>query len=369
MGGALAIAPLFANLFLVPDALTPAAMAVYGAILLTWFFAVGASIGSFLNVVALRVPRGEGIVRPGSHCPFCKDAIKRRDNLPILGWLLLRGRCRTCGARIPARYVLVEALVGAVFVSLAVAELYFEGTASGAGAGAPRYPSPWWLWTARPESLPLFLYHALLLSLLVLLTLFAQREARVPHQVVLGGLIAGWIAALVWPPLRPVSFLFPFLDSSVDRWPATLWWARGAIDGIAGFAVGLPLGGLLDELAAGPAQTPRADDRADVARGGAALVGMYLGWQAVLSVFAIGTVLAVLAKGSRGIQSTLEGTGAAPLVFLASWIHLVTWASIVRQPWWPGSGRTPGLVLAAIVVVAAAARRFAAKSASGRRRE
>ena len=70
----------------------------------------GLAFGSFLNVVAYRLPRGESLVRPRSRCPHCGAAVRPRDNVPVLGWLLLRGRCRDCHAPISARYPLVEAL-------------------------------------------------------------------------------------------------------------------------------------------------------------------------------------------------------------------------------------------------------------------
>ncbi len=70
----------------------------------------GALAGSFLNVVAYRLPRHESLVFPGSHCPNCGTAIKPYDNVPVLGWLLLRGHCRSCRAAISPRYPLVEAL-------------------------------------------------------------------------------------------------------------------------------------------------------------------------------------------------------------------------------------------------------------------
>jgi leader peptidase (prepilin peptidase) / N-methyltransferase len=79
-----------------------------------WSFAVGAAVGSFLNVVIARVPRGESIVRPASRCPTCRTPISWRDNVPILSWFLLRGRCRTCATRISWRYPAVEALGGVV---------------------------------------------------------------------------------------------------------------------------------------------------------------------------------------------------------------------------------------------------------------
>lgn len=80
----------------------------------------GLIIGSFLNVVIWRVPRGESIVRPPSHCPGCDGEIAPRDNLPVLSWLLLRGRCRRCGTRVSARYPAVELLTGALFAGLAL---------------------------------------------------------------------------------------------------------------------------------------------------------------------------------------------------------------------------------------------------------
>jgi leader peptidase (prepilin peptidase)/N-methyltransferase len=83
---------------------------------------LGATVGSFLNVVAYRLPRRESLVRPGSRCPGCGTAIKTYDNLPVFGWLLLRGRCRTCKTRISPRYPLVEALTAAIAVTVVLAK-------------------------------------------------------------------------------------------------------------------------------------------------------------------------------------------------------------------------------------------------------
>lgn len=75
----------------------------------------GLLIGSFLNVVVWRVPRGESIVHPPSACPRCGHRIRARDNVPVVSWLRLRGRCRDCGAPISRRYPLVEATTGVTF--------------------------------------------------------------------------------------------------------------------------------------------------------------------------------------------------------------------------------------------------------------
>src|SRR3954469_2530600 len=82
---------------------------------------LGAVIGSFLNVVIHRVPQGKSIVRPRSRCPGCDTEIRARDNVPVLSWLLLHGRCRDCGSRISGRYPAIELLTAVVFVAVAAA--------------------------------------------------------------------------------------------------------------------------------------------------------------------------------------------------------------------------------------------------------
>ena len=81
---------------------------------------LGTAVGSFLNVVAYRLPRGESLSRPRSRCISCGMQLAARDNVPVLSWLLLRGRCRGCGVGISARYPLLEALTGAAFVAVAL---------------------------------------------------------------------------------------------------------------------------------------------------------------------------------------------------------------------------------------------------------
>jgi leader peptidase (prepilin peptidase)/N-methyltransferase len=89
------------------------------ALLVAYCALLGLLIGSFLNVVVWRLPRGESLVRPRSRCPRCETPIRPRDNVPVVSWLLLRGRCRSCGEPISARYPMVELLTAFVFGSLA----------------------------------------------------------------------------------------------------------------------------------------------------------------------------------------------------------------------------------------------------------
>lgn len=83
---------------------------------------LGLAIGSFLNVVVHRLPRGESLVSPGSRCPSCGAAVAPYDNIPVLSWVLLGGRCRRCGRAISPGYPLIELLTAAVFVAIAGAQ-------------------------------------------------------------------------------------------------------------------------------------------------------------------------------------------------------------------------------------------------------
>lgn len=136
----------FTATFVAPAELSPA----FQGLMLAWLTAVGASIGSFLNVVVYRVPAGLSVVHPGSRCPRCLHAIRGFDNLPIFSWLNLRGRCRDCGLPIAARYPLVESAVAILTAAISVAVLFPldwlpvdwrpHGRAPLVGYGA------WWIW-------------------------------------------------------------------------------------------------------------------------------------------------------------------------------------------------------------------------------
>ncbi|MDT4951643.1 MAG: leader peptidase (prepilin peptidase) / N-methyltransferase [Pseudonocardiales bacterium] len=94
----------------------------------------GLAIGSFLNVVIYRVPAGESVVSPASRCPSCSSEIHNRHNIPVLGWLILRGRCFACKAAISPRYPIVEAATAALFVILTLRILHLH-----LGSALPAY--------------------------------------------------------------------------------------------------------------------------------------------------------------------------------------------------------------------------------------
>jgi leader peptidase (prepilin peptidase)/N-methyltransferase len=92
---------------------------------------LGAIVGSFLNVVAYRLPRHESLIAPSSHCPKCDTPVRPYDNIPIFSWLFLRGHCRTCGSSISVRYPLVEALTAALCIGAVLAHHTASGIALG----------------------------------------------------------------------------------------------------------------------------------------------------------------------------------------------------------------------------------------------
>ena len=146
------------------------------AILCFFSFALGACIASFLNVVIWRVPRGESIVNPPSHCPKCNAAIKWYQNVPILSWLALRGMCANCREPISPRYILVETLGGALFL----AAFWKYGT-NGDLASAALDTTAMWIWIA----------------LMIVGSMIDFDHKLLPDFVTVGGMILGVVLGAV----------------------------------------------------------------------------------------------------------------------------------------------------------------------------
>lgn len=113
-------------------------MLVWNWIMIAWSFVLGASVGSFLNVVVYRLPAGKSLLLPGSHCPHCERPIRPWHNLPVISWLWLRGRCYDCGVPIPPRYLLVELITAVWFALLAGFGFYLQAALS-----TPRHAILW----------------------------------------------------------------------------------------------------------------------------------------------------------------------------------------------------------------------------------
>jgi leader peptidase (prepilin peptidase)/N-methyltransferase len=139
---------------------------------LTILVVLGLTVGSFLNVCIHRIPRGQSLVYPGSRCPHCGYALRWYDNVPVLGYLSLLGRCRQCHARISVRYPLVELVTMALFV--------VHGMAFG--------------WSA------LLVPRLLFACMLVVLFAIDLEHQLLPNVITLPGIVIGLIASAVLPP-------------------------------------------------------------------------------------------------------------------------------------------------------------------------
>lgn len=217
-------------------------------------FVVGACLGSFGNVIIHRLPRGESIVRPGSRCPSCGRPIRARENIPLFGYFLVRGRCRGCGVRIPLRYPVVELLGAAGFLLIGLAD------------------GPGWM----------LLRDLALFSLLVPIAFIDADHRIIPDELSLGGAAAGVLLSLL-----------PGGD-----WKASL----------LGVLVG---GGVLYAAAAG---YERATGREGLGGGDVkllAMVGAFLGWRGALLTIFWGSLLGVagglwaMRRGAEGLRTAI----------------------------------------------------------------
>jgi leader peptidase (prepilin peptidase)/N-methyltransferase len=181
---------------------------------------LGLVVGSFLNVVIHRVPRDESLAAPPSRCPTCGIAIRPRHNVPLFGWLALRGRCAACGAPISVRYPLVEAGTAVVFVAL---------TLRVAALG-------------QAKALPAFLYFAAVGLALALIDLDTRRlpnRVVLPSYAVLAVLLAGaaWWQGDGWAFGRAVlggAALYAFFFAIVFVYPAGMGFGDVKLAGLVG---------------------------------------------------------------------------------------------------------------------------------------
>lgn len=143
-------------------------------------FVFGAIIGSFLNVCVLRLPRNESIVFPPSHCMACNTGIRWYDNIPVVSYFILGGKCRNCGARFSVRYALVEALTGALFALIA----------------------------AKYGNAPLTYIYAVFTAALIVETFIDFDHQIIPDEITLPGIGIGFFLSIPFPQMHG-HFLWP----------------------------------------------------------------------------------------------------------------------------------------------------------------
>lgn len=245
------------------DALTPGSVVI---ILLGVTF-LGGAIGSFLNVVIYRLPVGLSLIYPPSRCPKCEHPIRPYDNVPVLGWIMLRGKCRDCNEPISVRYPTIEAIVSLTFLAVAWLEwfgpryeLVFPGSVSSAEA-----------FVARAG------LHVLLLTTLLGVGMIQWDGGRVPKSIWLPVILVN-IACWTFFPSFAVGPAWEYKPTMMSS----------LINGLAGAAVGFAIGGIFWLIEMFLFQKRRTSSSAKQKDSVIVLsflcIGLVFGWQAVLSI-------------------------------------------------------------------------------------
>ena len=195
--------------------------------------AFGLIIGSFLNVCIYRLPLSESLAWPASHCPSCRTPIKPYDNIPVISYLLLRGRCRTCGSAISAQYPIVELLTAGVFLSAFLL-----------------YPPP-------------LLFQRIVFGCAMIVLFFVDLEHhRLPNEITLPGIVIGFAYSFFMPPGWVASLIGILAGGGILWLLGTIWFLVRHEEGM-GFG--------------------------DVKM--LAMIGAFLGWKLMLATLFMSTIL------------------------------------------------------------------------------
>jgi leader peptidase (prepilin peptidase)/N-methyltransferase len=259
---------------------------------LVWIAVLGGCIGSFMNVVVYRLPRGMSLLHPGSHCPSCQQPIRWYDNLPVIGWLCLRGRCRDCRATISPRYPLVESLILLLFAIQWIRDVWHDPDADALGA-----------------SVFAFVWHVSLLCSLICAALIDFDGHSLPRSL----LLCGASVPLVMTSLSPAatSRLLEADDPSV--WTAIV--SGAALAALVTFVTTLP------PRVLGREQNAHLHSQRWTPLALSAMSGMYLGPERAVVTLLSTTLLWWL------LRSVRRSTGGAPWTwYLAAlcWVAVAT---------------------------------------------
>ena len=280
--------------------------AIYGAGL----FTIGTVVGSFLNVCIYRIPWEKSVIWPGSHCPRCWGEIAARDNVPVLGWLLLGGACRRCRAPISIRYPAIELLVGVLFLAAYLVDGVLPGYVREDATLAARVVA-----------------HVILIALMVVVTFIDADLTIVPPSVTNLGIALGLAIGAAFPGFR------------LPPNEATTAWG-GLAAGLGGLLVG---GGMIWVIRTVGGFVFRREAMGSGDIHILAMIGAFLGWQATVLIIPLAAFLGLgqaLFKLARYVVKRLAGRKVAPsdrelpfgpYLSLAALILLLIWPWAWRQ--------------------------------------
>lgn len=290
-------------------------------------FFLGAMVGSFVNVVLYRMPRRMNLLWPPSRCPSCANRLKLVDNVPVVGWLRLRGKCRHCGAAIPRSYLRIEVGFGLLFLALMYLEVHTGSWNLPLKTRAHHIGALWTIWYPNPEILRIYGYHALLAAFLATLFLFVRRGERLPGLLVLAGLLLASLLPIWSPTLQQVPW--GSVSEGAPRGVPT----TGFVDSLVGLSVGIALGTALGITWPKPPAhrsafgsrlaIPTRWDFAVVL----SLAGAWLGWQALVSVALVTALVGVFRPKAQPVTLAVGSVA----------MQVVCWRLLTEHlPWWPG---------------------------------
>lgn len=275
-----------------------------------WLCAVGSVIGSFLNVVVYRLPLGMSVVRPASRCPECLTPIRWYDNLPVVSWLWLGGRCRACGAPIAARYPLVEALVAAFFVLLAASEFCFGGAREPISAARTGFHAPLASDLGATEVWMRYWLQIVLAVSLLAAGLMEWDGQSAPRKLFLASLALSATIPFAWRGARPLPF-----ELGLERWFTSYQPARPQVmDFLLGAWAGLFVALLSWRLSVSDRWERRPMMMAMLA------IGVTLGWQLTALVGAI-WIAWLIARRVTGAQQR----GGVPSLAAIGGLTMLAW--------------------------------------------
>jgi leader peptidase (prepilin peptidase)/N-methyltransferase len=194
-------------------------------------FLFGACAGSFLNVLVWRLPTGQSVVTPPSRCPKCGHRLRWHENLPILGWFLLRGRCSSCRVRISPQYPAVEFLVACLFLAAFLA--FYAPFDRGPGSPMHDAASVWWHLQGFARSWPAYVLVVIAISGLVAMTIVDAKTMLIPVEIPTAVTIvafAGWLIQGFLPESRSLR---EFVPIPVASWTVTF----GAVGMLIGLGI------------------------------------------------------------------------------------------------------------------------------------
>lgn len=309
-----------------------------------WFFFIGSSIGSFLNVVAWRMPRGCSI-RGRSHCPFCDTELGWRENWPVFGWFVLGGRCKTCRLPISSRYPIVEAAVASTVVLIAWSGLYRAVPPLPFWPQRSIYVTPLWTPILSPDSLAVIFYHVAAIGCLWALALVRFDSARLPRSLV------AWCFALVTIPLLayPLLAVVPWTVGEPPTWTAGGQYLNALMRVLTGLASGVMLARMLARVfcpTADPKFRPLAEDTGrliDITLL-LSLVGILVGWQATVAIAAVSLLTAAVLPAGRLRRPDPLARWAILLPPVVA-LQLAFWGSLHDTGWWPSVNTAPWVTL------------------------